>query len=38
LSYGQNYPLDSIELHVKEFEDGNLRESKFPNDDKIPKE
>lgn len=33
----KNYPLDLIELHVKEFEDGNLRESKFPNDDKNTK-
>jgi uncharacterized protein len=33
----KNYPLDLIELHVKEFEDDNLRESKFPNDDKNTK-
>ena len=30
----KNYPLDLIELHVKEFEYDNLREIKFPNDDK----
>jgi uncharacterized protein YbaR (Trm112 family) len=30
----KNYPLDLIELHVKEFENDNLREIKFPNDDK----
>jgi uncharacterized protein YbaR (Trm112 family) len=28
----KNYPLDLIELHVKEFENDNLREIKFPND------
>jgi uncharacterized protein YbaR (Trm112 family) len=32
----KNYPLDLIELHVKELENDNLRESKFkfPNDEK----
>ncbi|HET9806071.1 MAG TPA: Trm112 family protein [Nitrososphaeraceae archaeon] len=30
----KNYPLDLIELHVKEFENDNLRDIKFPNDDK----
>jgi uncharacterized protein YbaR (Trm112 family) len=33
----KNYPLDLMELQVKEFEDDNLRESKFPNDDKNTK-
>ena len=35
----KNYPLDLIELHVKELENDNLRESKFkfPNDDKKTK-
>ena len=29
----KNYPLDLIELHVKEFKNDNLRESNFLNDD-----
>lgn len=29
----KNYPLDLIELHVKEFENDNLRESNFLDDD-----
>jgi uncharacterized protein YbaR (Trm112 family) len=35
----KNYPLDLIELHVKELENDNLRESnfKFPNDEKKTK-
>lgn len=33
----KNYPLDLIELHVKEFENDNLRESDFLNDDKTSK-
>lgn len=35
----KNYPLDLIELHVKELENDNLRKSKFkfPNDDKKTK-
>jgi uncharacterized protein YbaR (Trm112 family) len=33
----KNYPLDLIELHVKEFENDNLRESNFLNDDKNSK-
>ena len=33
----KNYPLDLIELHVKEFENDNLRESNFLNDDKTSK-
>lgn len=33
----KNYPLDLIELHVKEFENDNLRESNFRNDDKNSK-
>ena len=35
----KNYPLDLIELHVKEYERDNLRESKFkfPDDDKKTK-
>lgn len=35
----KNYPLDLIELHVKELENDNLRESKFkfPKDDKKTK-
>lgn len=30
----KNYPLDLIELRVKEFENDNLRENNFLNDDK----
>jgi uncharacterized protein len=33
----KNYPLDLIELQVKEFENDNLRESDFLNDDKTSK-
>lgn len=33
----KNYPLDLIELQVKEFENNNLRESDFLNDDKTSK-
>ena len=33
----KNYPLDLIELDVKEFEDNNLRESTFVNDNKYSK-
>ena len=33
----KNYPLDLIELHVKDFENDNLRESSFLNDDKNSK-
>lgn len=33
----KNYPLDLIELQVKEFETDNLRESDFLNDDKTSK-
>jgi len=33
----KNYPLDLIELHVKEFENDILRESNFLNDDKNSK-
>ena len=33
----KNYPLDLIELQVKEFENDNLRESDFMNDDKTSK-
>jgi uncharacterized protein len=33
----KNYPLDLIELQVKEFENDNLRESNFLNDDKTSK-
>jgi uncharacterized protein len=33
----KNYPLDLIELDVKEFEDNNLRESTFVNDNKYRK-
>ena len=35
----KNYPLDLIELYVKEYESDNLRESKFkfPDDDKKTK-
>lgn len=33
----KNYPLDLIELHVKEFENDNLRESNFLNEDKNSK-
>ena len=33
----KNYPLDLIELHVKEFENDNLRERDFLNDDKTSK-
>ena len=33
----KNYPLDLIELQVKEFENDKLRESDFLNDDKTSK-
>ena len=33
----KNYPLDLIELQVKEFENDNLRERDFLNDDKTSK-
>ena len=33
----KNYPLDLIELQVKEFENDNLSESDFLNDDKTSK-
>ena len=33
----KNYPLDLIELQVKEFENDNLREREFLNDDKTSK-
>ena len=33
----KNYPLDLIELQVKEFENDNLRESDFLKDDKTSK-
>ena len=33
----KNYPLDLIELDVKGFEDNNLRESTFVNDNKYSK-
>jgi len=33
----KNYPLDLIELQVKEFENNNLRGSDFLNDDKTSK-
>jgi uncharacterized protein len=33
----KNYPLELIELYVKEFENANLRESNFLNDEKNSK-